>query len=95
MSDTDPAAALSGARMGNICDRCNGGVWTGDLVRVYATRYEDDGWVLRRLWCGECGDANIEHGTEGADETVIEAVFWNHQLAGVEILDRSLPGEHS
>lgn len=91
MSRLDPGTALSGARTGHICDQCNRGVRTGDLVRAYATHYAGDGWVLRRLWCEECGDTSIERGTGGADEVVIEAVFWNHRLAGVSVLDRNPP----
>lgn len=50
MTRASPAKALSGARTGHICDSCNKGVRTGDLVRAYATYYEGDGWVLRRVW---------------------------------------------
>lgn len=93
MTRPDPGAVLNGTRTGHICDRCNRGVKTGDLVRAYTTYYENDAWVFRRLWCDDCGDSSIEHGTEGADEAVIKAVFWNHRLAGVEVIDRSRPAE--
>ena len=89
----DPAAALNGMRTGNVCSGCNKRVRTGDLVRGYVTHYDRDGWVLRRLWCDSCGDTTIERGTDGADEAVIEATFWNHRLAGVSVLDRNLPGK--
>lgn len=88
---SDTVAALSGARTGHICDACNKGVRTGDLVRAYATVYDGDGWVLRRLWCDECGNTSIREGTEGADEVIVEAVFWNNRLIGVEQRDRSKP----
>ena len=91
MTHRDPAAALSGARTGHICDSCNKGVRTGDLVRAYATYYEVDGWVLRRVWCAECGETSIERGTDDADEAIVEAVFWNHRLVSVTERDRSLP----
>jgi hypothetical protein len=91
MSRPDPAAILNGTRTGHICDQCNRGVRTGDLVRAYATYYENDGWILRRLWCEECGDKTIEQGTDGADEAIIEAVFWNHRLAGVDAVARNRP----
>ena len=93
MTRPEPAAALNRRRTGHICDSCNRRVQTGDLVRIYATFYEHDGWVFRRLWCDDCGDTKIEQGTDGADEVIAEAVFWKHQLAGVKILDRSYPGE--
>lgn len=93
MSRPNPAEAINSTRTGHICDSCNKGVRTGDLVRAYTTYYESDGWVLRRLWCEDCGDATIEHGTDGADEAVIEAVFWNHRLAGVDVLDRNPPDQ--
>lgn len=93
MSPPDPAGALNGERTGNICDRCNLGVRTGDVARFYATYYEDTGWTLRRFYCGECGTSRIKSGTKGADEVVGEAVFWNHRLAGVRITDRNLPGD--
>lgn len=91
MNRPDPAAALNGTRTGNICSRCNKGVRTGDPVRAYATHYADNGWELRRLWCEQCGHTSIDRGTDSADEVVIEAVFWNYRLAGVSVLDRSLP----
>lgn len=93
MTKTDPAAALNGIRTGHICDRCNRGLRSGDGARFYATRYEDTGWTLRRLYCSDCGETKIESGTAEADEVVGEAVFWNHRLAGVGITDRSRPTE--
>lgn len=88
---SEPAAALSGAPTGHICDVCNGGIRTGDLVRAYATHYEADGWILRRVWCDDCGDRTIGRGTEGADEVIVEAVFWRNRLLEVEERDRSRP----
>jgi hypothetical protein len=89
MSRSNPSKALNGVRSGHICDRCNKGLRTGDLVRAYATHYDRDGWVLRRVWCGECGDMSIGQETDGTDETIVEAVFWDHRLASVELRDRS------
>lgn len=91
MNRPDPAAAINGTRTGHFCSRCNKRVRTGDLVRGYVTHYDHDGWVLRRLYCDSCGDTTIDRGTEGADEAIIEAVFWNHRLAGVDVLDRNPP----
>ena len=88
-----PAQALSGARTGRICDRCNRRLRTGDAARFYATWYEDTGWTLRRVYCEDCGEASIEADTANADEVVGEAVFWEHRLAAVCILDRSRPEE--
>jgi len=83
------AKALNGVRSSHICDRCNKRVRTGDLVQAYATHYERDGWVLRRVWCEECGESTIGEETEGADEVIVEAVFWDHRLVSVEVRDRS------
>jgi hypothetical protein len=91
MSQLNPAKALNGARIGHICDRCNKRVQTGDLVRAYATHYEGDGWILRRVWCKQCGDTTIDSTTEDADEILVEAVFWDHRLVSVEVRDRSGP----
>ena len=91
MSLTSPAQALNGERVGHICDSCNRGVRTGDVVRAYATQYDGEGWLLRWLWCEDCGDTSITRGTEGADEAIVEAVFWNNRLVSVEERDRSLP----
>lgn len=91
MSQETPAAVLSGEQTGNICDRCNRGIRTGDKARFYATYYENSGWTLRRVYCSDCGTPRIETGTDGEDEVVGEAVFWKHRLAGVEITDRSRP----
>lgn len=86
-----PAKALSGESVGHICDRCNKGVRTGDLVQVYATWYNRDGWVIRRVWCYACGEGAIESGTEGADEVLVDAVFWQNLLATVKTRERSPP----
>lgn len=91
MARANPAKALNGIRSGNICDRCNNRVRTGDLVRAYATHYDRDGWMLRRLWCEECGESAIGEETDEADEVIVEAVFWDHRLISVEERDRSLP----
>jgi hypothetical protein len=39
------------------------------------------------VWCEECGETTIGEGTEGADEVIVEAIFWDHQLASVEVRD--------
>jgi len=91
VSRLDPASALNGRQTGRICDRCNKRVRTGDPVRVYATHYDGDGWVMRRLWCGDCGSSTIGIGTDGADEVLVKAVFWEHRLAGVETVDGNRP----
>jgi hypothetical protein len=89
MAHANPAKALNGVWSGHICDRCNKRVRTGELIKAYATHYERDGWMLRRLWCEECGETTIGEGTDGADEVMVEAVFWNHRLVSVEVRDRS------
>jgi hypothetical protein len=89
MSRSNPAKALNGVRSGHICDRCNKGVQTSDLVRAYASYYKEDGWVLRRVWCEDCGKSTIEAETDGADEVIVEAVFWDHRLVSIEVRDRS------
>jgi hypothetical protein len=91
MAHANPAKALNGVRSGHICDRCNKRVRTGDLVRAYATHYDRDGWILRRVWCEECGETTIGEGTDGADEAMVEAIFWDHRLVSVKKRDRSLP----
>ena len=91
MTTSNPAKALSKAQTGRICDRCNKRVRTGDLIRAYATHYERDGWILRRVWCDECGNTTIGEETDRADEAILEAVFWDHKLVSVEVTDRSHP----
>ncbi len=93
MRHPDPAAVLNGVQTGNICDSCNRGIQHGDKVSMYATYYERDGWTPRRTWCMECCPESVDPGTEGADEVIVEAVFWSHRLAGVRVKDRSLPRE--
>jgi len=88
MSQLNPTKALNGARTGHICDRCNKCVQTGELVRVYATYYDREGWMLRRVWCEECGESTLEGGTDGADEAIVEAVFWDHRLVSINVIDR-------
>lgn len=89
MSRSNPARALNGVQSGHICDRCNKRVRTGDLVRAYATHYDRDGWLLRRVWCDECGETTIQEETDGADEVIVEAVFWEHRLVSVKEKHRS------
>jgi hypothetical protein len=91
MNRSNPAKALNGVQSGHICDRCNKGVRTGDLVRAYATHYDRDGWMLRRVWCDDCGETAVGEGTDGADEVIVEAVFWNHRFVSVEVVAASPP----
>jgi hypothetical protein len=91
MSRLSPAAALNKTRSGNVCDQCNRRIRTGDKAVVYATHYDADGWVIRRVWCDECGNREIGLPTDGADEVVVEAVYWSGRLVGVKTVDRSRP----
>jgi hypothetical protein len=91
MAHGNRAKALNGVRSGHICDRCNKRVRTGDVVRAYATHYDRDGWVLRRVCCSDCGETSIQSETDSAGEVIVEAVFWDHRLVSVEVIDRSLP----
>jgi len=89
MTRPSPAAALNKARSGNVCDQCNRRIRTGDKAVVYATYYDGDGWVIRRVWCSDCGSTTIGLPTNGADEVVVEAVYWSGRLVGVKTVDRS------
>ncbi|SDJ57874.1 hypothetical protein SAMN05216226_105153 [Halovenus aranensis] len=91
MTRQSPAAVLNGVQVGNICDRCNKRVKTGDLVRAYATYYDADGWVVRRVWCDKCSSTTIGLPTDGADEVIVEAVYWSGRLVGAKTVDRSRP----
>lgn len=91
MTRPSPAAALNGEQTGHICDRCNRGIRTGDKAVAYATYYDDDGWVVRRVWCDDCESTTIGLPTDGADEVVVEAVYWQSRLVGVTTVDRSRP----
>lgn len=84
----DPIDAVTEPWIGDICDRCNARLRTGETARFYATLYRD-GWLLRRVWCRSCGETTVDPPTEGADEVVGEAIWWSHRLAGVRITDRS------
>jgi hypothetical protein len=53
--------------------------------------YDTDKRVIRRVWCDECGDREIGLPTDGADEVVVEAVYWQSCLVGVTTVDRSRP----
>lgn len=91
MTHPDPAGALNGIESGNICDRCNRRIRTGDKAVVYATYYDDDGWVIRSVWCDDCGSTTIGLPTDGADEVLVNAVYWSGRLVGVKTVDRSRP----
>ena len=82
MTRPSPAAALNKTRSGNVCDRCNRRIRTGDKAVVYATYYDADGWVVRRVWCDGCGETT-GLSTDGADEVVVEAVYWSGRLVGM------------
>jgi hypothetical protein len=58
---------------------------------VYATYYDADGWLIRRVWCDDCGSTTIGLPTDGADEVVVEAIWWNGRVVGVKAVDRSKP----
>lgn len=90
MTRPSPAAALNGVQTGHICDRCNRGIRTGDKAVAYATYYDGDGWVVRRVMC-DCGSRTIGLPTDGADEVIVEAVYWSGRLVGVTTVDRSHP----
>jgi hypothetical protein len=90
MTPPSPAAALNGVQTGNICDRCNRRIRTSDLVRAYSVYYEDEGWLVRRVMC-DCGSRTIGLPTDGADEVIVEAVYWSGRLVGVKTVDRSRP----
>ncbi|WP_248514989.1 hypothetical protein [Salinarchaeum laminariae] len=90
-----PEEAIQGTKIGAICDRCNRGIQNGETVGFYATYYEDAGWTLRRLYCTDCGETTVDPPTEGADEVIGAAVWFNHVLAAVRIIDRSRPEEGS
>lgn len=91
MTRPSPAVALNRESVGHICDRCNRRIQTGDKAFVYATHYDADGWVIRRAWCSDCGSTTIGLPTDGADESVVEAVYWQGRLVGVTTVDRSRP----
>jgi hypothetical protein len=91
MSRLSPAAALNKTQTGNVCDQCNRRIRTGDKAVVYATHYDADGWVIRRMWCDDCGSTTIGLPTDGADEVVVEAIWWNGRVVGVKAVDRSKP----
>ena len=84
--------SLTGAPIGHICDACNTTIRKGDRVRAYATRADNEKeWQLRRVWCHDCGCSSIADGTAGTDEVLVSAIFWNHRLLSVHIVQRSLP----
>jgi hypothetical protein len=58
MTRPSPATALNGVQVGHICDRYNVGIRTGDKAVAYATYYNADGWVVRRVIC-DCGTRTI------------------------------------
>jgi len=89
MTRPSPAAALNGVKTSHICDRCNRGIRTGDKAVAYATYYDTDGWVVRRVWCDDCGSTTIGLPTDGADEVVVEAVYCSGRLVAVTTVDRS------
>jgi hypothetical protein len=91
MSHPNPAAALNGIQCGNICSERNTGIKTEDKAVAYATHYDSDGWVTRRVWCDECGSTTIGLPTDGADKLLVEAVYWRGRLVGIESVERSRP----
>jgi hypothetical protein len=62
-------------------------------VVVYATYYDTDGWLIRRSWCDDCGKTTIGLSTDGADEVVVEAIYWSGRLVSVTTVERSRPAQ--
>jgi hypothetical protein len=91
MTPQSPAAALNGVQCGNVCSGCNRRIRTGDKAVVYATHYDADGWVIRRVWCDECGSTTIGLPTDGADEVVVRGVYWSGRIVSVKTVDRNRP----
>jgi len=91
MNRQSPAAALNGVETGHICDRCSRRIRTGDKAIIYATYYDADEWVIRRVWCDDRGSTTIGLPTDGADEAVLVGVYWSGRLVGVTAVDRSKP----
>jgi len=58
------------------------------MAVVYATYYDADGWVIRRVWCNDRWNREIGLPTDGADEVAVEAVYWRSRLVGVKTVDR-------
>lgn len=73
--------------MGHICDACNAGIASGDLVQGYARRDSTDGWAIRSLRYMACSRPRLADPTPGTDEALVEAVFLKHRLASIEITD--------
>lgn len=90
MSSAEPQQTLDGTLVGRICDRCNRSLQLAETVRLYATYYEGEGWLLRSVWCTECGDPQIGTGTLHADEVAAEVIFWFHRLVHVTIISRTV-----
>lgn len=89
MTRPSPAATLNGIQCGDVCSDCNRRIRAGDKAIVYATHYDSDGWVVRRVWCSDCGSTTIGLPTGGGDEVVIEAVYWSGRLIGLTRVNRS------
>jgi primosomal protein N' len=41
--------------------------------------------------CPKCGETALRQATDGTDEVIIEAIFWNRRVVSVKEQDRSLP----
>lgn len=91
MSESLHGGTFSGLTIGNCCDRCNAGLRNGDPVRFYATRCDNEDWLLRRVYCTDCGDTELgADATTSVDEALGEGVWLQHRLHLVRISDLSL-----
>jgi hypothetical protein len=86
MSETEPAKepaqALEDEIIGvdcvAVCSKTNRSLNKDDEVHVYATWYDRDGWVIRRVYEKGATDAaeNLrENPTDGCDEVVAEGLL--------------------
>jgi len=91
MSRPDPAAVVNGVRTGHICDSCSRRIEHGDKAGLYATWYDEGGWTPRRTWCLDCCPAEIDPGTDDANEAILLGVFFSHRLVSTRVRDRSQP----
>lgn len=87
----NPAESLNGIQTGYICDACNRRIDHGDKAGMYATWYDEEGWLPRRTWCLECCPASVDPGTECEDEVILMGVLFSHRLVAVTVRDRSRP----
>lgn len=59
------------------------------VSEVFSDSFVTDDRDEDGCWCDDCGSTTIGLPTDGADEVLVEAVYWRGWLVGATVVHRS------